>query len=430
MYRKAKSQLISIVVLLLACVISTTLKSQTRISTPYSRYGIGSLNHLTNARTLGMGGADQALSNPLYINFNNPASYADFKNNSFVFNGGLRAQRNVLETQEQTDRSGYSSLGYLEFGTPITEWMGASFGLIPYSNVGYNIEDSQVLDNIGAVKYTYEGSGGVNQFYVGSGFSILPNLTAGFNAIYYFSKMSFTRSSKFPDSTDYLDIRIKDRQSPGDIGLNFGIQYEKDLGKNHTLTFGGTYSMQNHISATRDYIVESLRPRAGTISNVQDTVTFREGNTGEITLPASFGFGIKYSKKQLWQIIGDFKYTSWKNFKSFGVEDSLQNSLSAALGLEFSPKSTSVSGYFKRMDYRLGASFKQSYLQLRGTRLNKIGINFGLSFPLPKSPSTIDIGVKLGQMGTTDHNLLKENYIKASLGLSIIQNWYRERKYD
>lgn len=430
MYRKEKSQVISVVVLLLACCISSTLKSQTRISSPYSRYGIGSLNQITNARTLGMGGVDQALASSLYINFNNPATYTSFRNKSFVFNGGLRTQQTTLKTKDKSEESNYTSLGYLEFGTPITKWMGASFGLIPYSNVGYNIIDKQVLDEIGAVNYSYEGSGGINQFYLGTGFSLTDHLSVGVNAIYYFGKMNFTRSSSFPDSSNYLDIRITDRQSPGDIGWNFGLHYKKNLGEDHSISLGASYGMQNSIKAKRDYLVESLRSSSDLITSVQDTIRFNEGNKGNIILPSNFGIGFTYSKKGIWQISGDFKYSNWENYKAFGNEDSLQNSFRGALGFEFSPKSTTVSGYWKKLYYRLGVNYHQSYLQLRETQISKYGMSFGLGFPVPKSASTIDLGIEFGQMGTTDNNLIKENYIKVSLGLSIFERWFRQRKYN
>ena len=429
MYRQ-KRIIIVAAAIVITCLSSISLKSQTRISSPYSRYGVGSLTQTTNARTLGLGGVSQALHDPVYINYDNPATYTAFRQQSFVFNGGIRSQQTELSTVNKTEKSNYTSLGYLQFGTPITDWMKASFGLIPYSNVGYNINNSQTKDDIGNVLYHYEGSGGINQFYIGSGFSITPDLSVGFNATYYFGRMDFERSSMFPDSMNYLDIRISDRQSPGDIGLSFGATYKTELSEDYTMRFGATFSNKTDLRVNRDYIVESMKKTSESVTTVFDTIQKDIGHKGNIVLPSRFGGGFSLSKNELWELAGDFTYERWEDYKAFGVKDSLQNSLTAALGYEFSPRSTSVSSYFKRMDFRLGAQYHQSYLQLRETQLNKFGISFGLGFPVPKSASKIDLGVELGQMGTTDNKLVKERYIKLTVGLSIFERWFVKRKYD
>lgn len=429
MYRQKRIIIIATAIVI-TCLTSVSVNSQTRIASPYSRYGIGSLTQTTNSRALGMGGVSQAVHNPIYINYDNPATYTEFRSQSFVFNGGIRSQQTELSTTNKTEKSNYTSLGYLQFGTPITKWMNASFGLIPYSNVGYNINNIETREEIGRVLYSYEGNGGINQFYIGSGFTITPNLSVGFNATYYFGKMEFERSSMFPDSINYLDTRITDRQSPGDIGLNFGATYKVDLSEDYSLRLGATFSNKTDIRVNRDYIVESMKKASEEVTTVFDTIQKDLGNKGNIVLPTRIGGGFSLSKNDLWELAGDFTYQNWKNYKAFGVKDSLQNSFTAALGYEISPKSTSVSSYLKKVDYRFGAKYHKSYLQLRNTQLNQFGISFGLGLPVPRSASKIDVGVEFGQMGTTDNNLVKEKYVKVSVGLSIFERWFVQRKYD
>lgn len=429
MYRQKRIITVALA-LAIFCLTSITLRSQTRISSPYSRYGIGTLNQTTNARTLGMGGVNQAMASRLYINYDNPATYSRFMQQSFVFNGGLRSQQTELSTNNQTEQSNYTSLGYLQFGTPVTKWLGVSFGLIPFSNVGYNINDDYVLDDIGHVVYQYEGTGGINQFYLGTGVSITDELSIGINATYYFGRMDFTRSSLFPDSINYLDTRITETQSPGDLALSYGIHYEREVKEDHKLSLGATFSNKSSIRTNRDYLVESMKVTSNDISAVFDTIVQNQGEKGSIVLPNRFGAGFVYSKTNSWQLAGDFTYENWESYESFGLQDSLKNSFTAALGYEVSPQSTSISPYWKKVNYRLGAKYHKSYLQLRGTQLNQFGISFGFGFPVPGSASTIDLGVELGQLGTTDNNLIKEKYVKFSLGLSIFERWFIQRKYD
>ncbi|MFO8086492.1 MAG: hypothetical protein R6T91_01630 [Bacteroidales bacterium] len=425
-----KKPLFVAMIALLLLLGSESLKAQTRIASPYSRYGIGNLSQTTNARTLGMGGVNQALSSRLYINYDNPATYSKFSQQSFVFNGGLRSQQTKLSTSDQNEQFNYTSLGYLQFGMPVTKWMGLSFGLMPYSNVGYNINDEYTYTDIGRVVYNYEGTGGINQFYLGSGFSITDKLSVGFNAVYYFGSMDFMRSSMFPDSVNILDTRITESQRPSDVAFNFGVHYETKIKEDYHLAFGATFSSRSAVGGRRDYLVESMKTTSQGLFAIYDTIAMDFGQQGDIVMPARLGGGVMFTKDGSWTLATDFTYENWENYESFGVKDSLQNSFSAAVGFEISPKSTSVSPYWKKVQYRLGSSYRQSYLQLRETQLNQFGISFGFGFPVPGSSSTIDLGVEVGQLGTTDHDLIEEKYVKVSLGLSIFERWFIQRKYD
>jgi hypothetical protein len=42
----------------------------------------------------------------------------------------------------------------------------------------------------------------------------------------------------------------------------------------------------------------------------------------------------------------------------------------------------------------------------------------------------VNIGVEIGQKGTTDAGLLKENYTNIMLGFSLSDVWFIKRKYD
>jgi hypothetical protein len=37
--------------------------------------------------------------------------------------------------------------------------------------------------------------------------------------------------------------------------------------------------------------------------------------------------------------------------------------------------------------------------------------------------------VDFGRRGTTDNNLIQENFFDISLGVSIQENWFQKRKY-
>ncbi|WP_313791273.1 hypothetical protein [Lacinutrix neustonica] len=48
-----------------------------------------------------------------------------------------------------------------------------------------------------------------------------------------------------------------------------------------------------------------------------------------------------------------------------------------------------------------------------------------------KNPfSNANIGFEIGQRGTTNANLIQENFIKVQLSLSLNDRWFDKRKYN
>lgn len=81
------------------------------------------------------------------------------------------------------------------------------------------------------------------------------------------------------------------------------------------------------------------------------------------------------------------------------------------------------------MTYRVGARFENTGLVLNNQTIEDFGMTFGLGFPVG-GLSKINIGVELGQLGTLDDGLVKENYANIMLGFSLSDIWFIKRKYD
>ena len=119
--------------------------SQSFTNSPYSRFGLGELQYGGFAHNISMGGINAALQNdstaPFQINTSNPASHASLKLTSFDF--GVKSNFRKLETTDKKNTSNQTALSYMALGFPVTKWWGASFGLLPYSSVGYKIHDEK-----------------------------------------------------------------------------------------------------------------------------------------------------------------------------------------------------------------------------------------------------------------------------------------------
>ena len=114
----------------------------------------------------------------------------------------------------------------------------------------------------------------------------------------------------------------------------------------------------------------------------------------------------------------------------FNESDNLANSMKICGGVEYTPAYNSITKYYKRINYRIGASYMNTPLQFANNQLNEISISFGFGIPVKKSRTKYDFSCSLGQRGTTKDNLLKEQFVRLRLSVSYDGIWFVKRKYD
>ncbi|MFA5781649.1 MAG: hypothetical protein WC868_05195 [Bacteroidales bacterium] len=413
-----------------AALLAESGYAQTRISSPYSRYGIGDLQNNKYLRNISMGGISYAFRSPYGVNYTNPASYTVFDTMSFVFETGVYSNLVQLSSKALSQKSNYASLACLVFGFPVTKWWGSSIGLLPYSSVGYKISDEDTIDNIGKTKYLYEGSGGVNQFYIGNAFKMTKNFSVGFNAAYLFGYLDKTSTVSFPDSINFLALRLRNSKMVNDFQFIYGIQYQKSLKNGIKLGLGLVYNSPTHLSAKQDSLAYRFFPTGNGYESIKDTLINSNNTKGKVVLPQGLGGGITIGKTDSWLVGMDYQLQNWKNYSSFGEKDSLKNSWMVSFGTEFTPKNSAVSGYWKKVHYRAGARYNQTYLQLRNNQLAEYAVSFGFGLPLKRSKTVVNLGFELGQRGTTQDNLIKEKFGRFILSLSVYELWFIKRRFD
>lgn len=89
-----------------------------------------------------MGGVGYSLQEKNNINFKNPASYVAFDSSSFNVDFAFSVFNSTLKTDIAKHQSIRAKFDYLAIGLPITSRWATSIGVIPFSEVGYNIYDS------------------------------------------------------------------------------------------------------------------------------------------------------------------------------------------------------------------------------------------------------------------------------------------------
>jgi hypothetical protein len=326
-------------------------------------------------------------------------------------------------------------LAYITFGFPINKWWKGSFGLLPYSSVGYNVSEIQQVPNVGNVKYKYEGQGGINQFYIGQGFKINQNLSLGVNVSYLFGFIDRIQKV-YPSDTGSFNyiFNVKDVKSTniGMFNFNFGLQYTKKIGNGLTLGTGIVFSNAMTANTTEDQLVYSFSENTVGTEFVHDTsINFSKNDIkGNIHIPMNVGIGFTLEKANKWLIGADFNMQNWSYYKCNDIkEPSFTNSKRISVGGEIKPDYYS-SKYFKRISYRAGFRYTTSNLKIDNTQIDEFGISFGLGLPLRKSKSTINLGIEYGKRGTIDNSLIKENFTKITIGFSAYDFWFFKRKFD
>jgi hypothetical protein len=418
-----------VVVLLL--VAGQPLFAQTRIGSPYSRFGLGDLHRNSSIVLMGMGGTSLAYSSPFHINVTNPASYGAFDTTSFVFEGSAYGKFSTLKTDIVSQKTSYASIGSLLFGFPITKWWKTSLGILPMTTMGYKIADTQIDTVIGKKKFEYEGSGGLSQVYWGNAYRLHKNLYAGFNMGFIFGPLNKVQSLTFPDSLYYYGAKIETETYVQDFLFNYGLLYHGTYKGDHFFSAGLTFSNSQKLTVTDDILSTTfVRNYILNIDNTVDTVSYSPQTKGTIKLPSSFGIGVSMGRTDRWLGAVDFKMQDWSKFKYYDQPNILKNSFDFSAGAQFKPAFADVGSYLMRMQYRAGFRYSQTYLELRETQLNEIAMSFGLGFPLRKTKSTFNLAAEFGRRGTTNNGLIQDNFVRLSFGVSFVERWFLQRKYD
>ncbi|MEZ2441885.1 hypothetical protein AB6805_09205 [Chitinophaga sp. RCC_12] len=405
-------------------------------NSPYSRYGLGDLHNNQNTVNRGMGGVSQAYSDPQSVNFINPASYSSLL--LTTFDVGVEGGARSITDQGAKFSSGFGTLSYLQLGIPlITNKWGLNLGLRPVTRVSYNIQESGTGTFFDTLRIPltskYEGSGGLYQLYAGTGVRF-GHFSVGVNLGYLFGNIENNTRLTFPDPAMYASHRMF-RTSYNSFFYKLGVQYRAKLKTDMDLTFGASGSLKQNMNARQEILNETVQFDASSNNYVtQDTVHYAKGDRGTVVFPQEFGAGIMLRKFDKWMVGVDFNSSQWENYKNFGNKDSLQNSWKLAIGGQFVPNATALSGYWNRVAYRLGGYYGKDYLQLEGVNMPTMGFTVGAGLPVRRMPysnqySMINLAFEVAHRGNNE-TILKENIYRISLGFTLSDKWFIKRKYE
>lgn len=404
--------------------LSVSVFSQVNTFSPYSRFGLGELTLPGNGQNIAQGSSGIALRSNLAINYLNPASYSALDTMSFIFDFGFLGSSTDYISNDYSSRLNNFNMHHLGIAFPITKWWKASMGISPYSSVGYDIIEPQEDPDIGLIDYSFTGNGGLTRFYWGTSFTAYNKFSFGVNYSYLFGFIKNTQKVSFPVEADFARTEVENTMTTKDGVWNFGFQYHDVFNDKYFLTLGAIYDSKTSLSTNTVSTINNIFP-GNALSEIEKADT-----SGSIIYPGRYGFGVATGINEMLSISGEFEKQNWSESLFLGKSDSLTNSTSYRLGMEYTPNKNALRGYYNKVHYRLGGYYSDSYLSISNEQLSDYGITFGVGLPLKGYKSTFNLGMVLGQRGTLENNLIKENYRMLQVSFTLYDFWFYKRKFD
>lgn len=407
----------SILILALIAAASVSSLSAQNTTSPYSKFGYGLLRDNATSAQRQMGGVGYAMRSGYQVNVMNPAAYAAMDSLTFLFDMGTDMSMYWRQDGSVKNHDFGGGLDYVTMQFPVSKTIGVSAGLLPYSSVGYSF-GSKITNGV----TTHQGTGGLNQLYIGAGIMPLRNLSVGFNFSYLFGNVyNDVYSSQSGSTSQSLFEQVMEVK---DYHLQFGVQYKLPISRKHSVTVGVIYSPSKSLLG-KTYVLKYYDTSATPDTIAPGLVSMR----GRYSLPDTWGAGVSYEWNNRLQAEVDVTYQNWAKAKFRQVDNftdtKFDNRWRIGAGVCYTPDHRA--GYLKRIAYRLGGYYNRDYMMVQGNHVRDYGITCG--FGLPAFQKTlINIGFEYSQRQATPDPLLKEKYFHITLGINFNQVWFYQNK--
>lgn len=150
-------------------------------------------------------------------------------------------------------------------------------------------------------------------------------------------------------------------------------------------------------------------------------------------LPHRFGGGLYYQGTR-WSGGVDYRFDGWGiNGVDATTGVRYRDTHTVSAGVQLVPKAGDVRKIMNRWSYRLGFRYSQYYMAFDGHNIDEKVISLGLGIPLgTRGVNAIDLGFEFGTRGVAKAGLIRENFVRLSIGLSLFGDdyWFMKYKYD
>lgn len=396
----------------------TSSISPNNTNSPYTRYGYGQLADQGSGNSKAMGGIAYGLRDKYQVNFVNPASYTAVDSLTFIFDGGVSLQNTNFSNGTLKQNARNSSFDYVTMMFRASKWAAISIGLLPYSNVGYNMGETR---DIGQV--IYYGEGGLHQVYLGAGFKIFKNFSIGANISYLWGDISHTLTQSLPELASSFSYTRQQSMSFTSYKLDLGAQYTQQFGKKHVVTVGAVFSPGHDLNNDASVTDQTGNSSMGYTQTVKDTVA-------TFGIPVTLGGGFTYVYDGRLTVGADVMYQGWSKVSFLNNDETFCNRYKVALGAEYLPNPFGRS-YLANVKYRVGAYYSKPYYKIDGVRAaNEYGVTAGFGLPIPRTRSILSVSAQYVRTEPTKSAFLTENTFRICVGVTFNERWFFKRKVN
>lgn len=425
--------------LLLAAMVFTLISLSAQTNSPYSRYGYGVLRDQVTGASKGMGGIGYGLRSNLSANPMNPASYSKVDSLTFLFDIGVSASNAHLSDGTNSANKMSGGLDYITMLMPLSKRLGLSFGLLPYSTVGYKTANVKEVSSTSSALVSYSGTGGYSQLYAGVGYSTpFKGLSVGANASYLFGTTEYIKQLAAITGTANLS-RDAVEISLNRLKIDIGAQYELALSSDKALILGLTFSPGSNGKTDYFHTETNYDPQTG--AGVIDTIPH---DKIAADLPMTLGAGFTLVKSNKLTLGADVTYQNWSKVNYGGASDGLPDSQrfndrwKFALGAEYANDPYSRN-YLNKIKLRGGLNYGNSYLNVKTgdgaiKGYNEYGATLGFGFPLRDNESFgqrtsyLNINFEYKKIKAGAKNMIDEDYIGMSVNVNFNELWFFKKK--
>lgn len=420
--------------------ITSGMSAQSGTNSPYSQYGLGVLTEQTSGFNRGMNGLGLGFREHNQVNYLNPSSYSSIDSLSFIFDAGVSVQITNFSENGRKRNANNSNFEYIVAGFRAAKHLGVSFGLIPFTNIGYNYSNTETIGSSSSsttkATNTFSGSGGIHQAYLGIGWQPLKGLSLGANVSYLWGDYEKSVINSYNESS----VKTLSQYYTADIRshkFDFGLQYTTKVSKSDEITVGATFSPGHSVGGNPALKIISNNSQ----TSVSDTLTYGDGL--KLSIPTSFGVGFVWNHDNKIKIGMDYTQQKWSSVKypqyivtndvgSYELKDNLFNNRhKVTIGADVCPQENGR-GFFKRLHYRAGISYTTPYLKINGNDGPKeISASLGLGIPIINSYNNRSIlNISAQWAHSSAKNLIKENIFRINIGLTFNERWFMKWRVE
>lgn len=399
----------------------------------YSCFGLGEEKSDNDVPSHSMGGISTAYENPFGagLNFSNPAANARVSTTLFSTNVTFDQMKFSGKRAEKHQNTFYFS--NISLGFPLSEKSVLGLGYQPYTGY-YNRMYNKMPDQGDEEREIIRGNGGLNSLNAFLSYKIDNNWSIGLRGNFLFGRI--TNQRLFYPSPDLSRVASQEDRVNG-INLTAGVLYTILSTMGQRWSAGATYGLGNKVTIKR--AMNTLN----TINGDMEQDSWMMGTVNEnipLRLPISTSLGFSYGEENKWMLSTQYDWKKTSELEAIkrnnpGLEEAYRNSQRIAVSGYWISKYNSYKSYFDKIIYRAGLYYENTALYIKRQGISDYGLTLGMGLPIRKrepqeSASYLNIGLALGQRGSTKKNLTRESYFSTKIGFTFGAKWFQKRIYD